>query len=68
MDPPQHTQMISPRNMYMTNRSLSLESSVQFASLVAAYHIDTSTRDRTHIDLGQLVDRAMVVSARLEEI
>jgi myo-inositol-1-phosphate synthase len=68
MDPSQHTQMISPRNVYMTNRSLSLESSVQFASLVAAYHIDTSTRNRTHIDLGQLVDRAMVVSARLEEI
>jgi len=58
----------SPRNMYMTNRSLNLESAVQFASLVAAYHIDVSTRDRQHIDVSQLVDRATVVSGRLEEI
>jgi hypothetical protein len=65
---PQHASLISPRNMYMTNRSLSLESSVQFASLVAAYHVDASTRDRSHIDVSQLVERAMVVSTRLEEI
>ena len=52
----------------MTHRSLNLESAVQFASLVAAYHIDVSTRDRSHIDLSQLVDRAMAVSTRLEEI
>lgn len=63
-----HHSLSSPRNMYMTNRSLNLESAVQFASLVAAYHIDISTRDRPHIDLSQLVDRAMVVSTRLEEI
>jgi hypothetical protein len=41
--------MISPRSVYMTNRSLSLESSVQFASLVAAYHIYPSTRDRNQL-------------------
>jgi myo-inositol-1-phosphate synthase len=58
----------SPRSMYMTNRSLTLESAVQFASLVAAYHIDVSTRDRAHIDLSRLVERAMVVSTKLEEI
>jgi hypothetical protein len=63
-----HHGLSSPRNMYMTNRSLNLESAVQFASLVAAYHIDVSTRDRPHIDVSQLVDRAMVVSTRLEEI
>jgi pfkB family carbohydrate kinase len=58
----------SPRNLYMTNRSLNLESAVQFASLVAAFHVDTATRDRTHIDVGNLLDRAMIVPSRLEEI
>jgi hypothetical protein len=58
----------SPRNMYMTNRSLNLESAVQFASLVAAYHIDVSTRDRSHLDVSKLIEKAMVVSASLEEI
>ena len=58
----------SPRNLYMTNRSLNLESAVQFASLVAAYHIDVATRDRTHIDVSQLVERSLVVSSSLEEI
>ena len=58
----------SPRNLYMTNRSLNLESAVQFASLVAAYHIDMSTRDRTHLDISQLLERAMVVPSQLEEI
>jgi hypothetical protein len=60
--------VVSPRNLYMTNRSLNLESAVQFASLVAAFHVDTATRDRTHIDVGNLLDRAMIVSSRLEEI
>jgi myo-inositol-1-phosphate synthase len=58
----------SPRNAFMTNRSLNLESAVQFASLVAAYHVDVSTRDRTFLDVSRLIDRAMVVSSRLEEI
>jgi hypothetical protein len=57
-----------PRNLYMTNRSLNLESAVQFASLVAAYHIDVSTRDRAHIDLSRLLDKAIVFPATLEEI
>jgi hypothetical protein len=58
----------SPRNLYMTNRSLNLESAVQFASLVAAYHIDVSTRDRPHLDVSQLIERSLVVSSSLEEI
>jgi len=58
----------SPRNVYMTNRSLNLESAVQFASLVVAYHIDVSTRDRQHIDVSKLVDRAIMVPSQLEEI
>lgn len=58
----------NPRNLYMTNRSLNLESAVLFASLVAAYHIDMSTRDRTHIDMLQLLERSMVFPTGLEEI
>jgi myo-inositol-1-phosphate synthase len=57
-----------PRNMYMTNRSLNLESAVQFASLVATYHIDVNTRDLAHIDLSSLIDKAMVFPTSLEEI
>lgn len=54
----------SPKSVYMTNRSLSLESAVQFASIIAAYHIDVSTRDRHHIDVSQLIEKAVVVPNR----
>jgi myo-inositol-1-phosphate synthase len=52
----------------MTSRSLNLESATQFASLVAAYHVDASTRDRLHIDIGPLLDRAAFALAYSEEI
>lgn len=61
------SQLLS-RNQYMTNRSLNLESAVQLASLVAAYHIDMSTRDRPHLDVSQLLERSMYFPAALEEI
>ena len=51
-----------------TSRSLNLESATQFASLVAAYHVDASTRDRLHVDIGPLLARASFVSAYTEEI
>ena len=53
---------------HMTNKSLNLESAVQFASLVAAYHIDVSTRDRAHIDVSQLLRKAMVFERGSQEI
>lgn len=59
---------IDTSNAYMTGRSLSLESAVQFASLVAAYHVDTSTRDRPQIDISKLIERATVVPSALDEI
>ncbi|CAB9506624.1 Inositol-3-phosphate synthase [Seminavis robusta] len=65
---PSHDIEENPRNLYMTNRSLNLESAVLFASLVAAYHIDMSTRDRKHIDMLQLLERSMVFPTGLEEI
>ena len=58
----------TPRNHYMTNRSLNLESAVQFASLVAAYHIDVSTRDCPHLDVSELIERSIVFPSTLEEI
>jgi hypothetical protein len=63
-----HTEQSTPRNLYMTNRSLNLESAVTFASLVAAYHIDTSTRNRQHLDVSTLIERAIVVPKGFEEI
>lgn len=56
------------KNMYMTNRALNLESAIQFAGLVAAHHIDMSTRDLLHIDVLRLIERALIVPAGLEEI
>ena len=56
------------RNLYMTNRSLNLESAVQFASLVAAQHIDMNTRELPHIDINQLLQRAINHHNGLEEI
>mmetsp|Transcript_2287 Transcript_2287/g.3150 ORF Transcript_2287/g.3150 Transcript_2287/m.3150 type:complete len:141 (-) Transcript_2287:53-475(-) len=52
----------------MTNKSLNLESAVQFASLVAAYHIDVSTRDRSHVDVSQLLEKSIVHDQGVEEI
>ena len=56
------------RNLYMTNRALNLESAVLFASLVAAHHIDVSTRDLSHIDVIRLLERSMIFPHGLEEI
>jgi hypothetical protein len=57
-----------PRNLYMTNRALNLESAVQFASLVAAYHVDVKTRELLHVDVSDLLERAMIFPHGLEEI
>ena len=55
------------KNLYMTNRALNLESAVQFASLVAAHHVDVSTRDDLHIDVSRLLDRSIIIQEGLEE-
>ena len=65
--PGEHT-VPKKRNKYMTNRALNLESAVQFASLVAAHHIDMSTRDLSHVDVSRLLERAMSFPTGLEEI
>jgi len=58
----------TPTNMYMTNRSLNLESAVQFASMVAAHHIDMGTRDHPHVDVTHLIEKSFVIPTSLEEI
>jgi len=42
------------------NASLNLESAIQFAGLVAAYHVDVDTRDLNNLDLGSLLNRSIV--------
>lgn len=56
------------RNLYLANRALNLESAAQFASLVAAFHIDVGTRDADHLDMCMLLERAMIFPHGLEEI
>lgn len=51
--------------------SLSLESAVQFAGLIAAYHVDTGTRNLDHVDLQSLLQRSIMplsLVARTHEI
>lgn len=60
--------LVSPRNLYMTNRSLNLESAANLAALIAARHIDVSTRDDMHLDLNALLEQCMVYPDGLEEI
>ena len=55
-------------NRFMANRALNLESAAQFATLVAAYHIDVSTRDNDQLDLSSLLERSMIVPDGLQEI
>jgi len=45
---------------YKANSCLNLESAIQFAGLVAAYHVHTKTRDLNNLDIGSLLDRSIV--------
>jgi len=56
------------RNPSMVNRSMALETAAQFASLVAARHIDMSTRDFLHLDIDKLLEQSIVSQIGLEEI
>jgi len=53
---------------HMTNKSLNLESAAQFASLVAAYHIDVATREHNHVDINKLLKRAIVYRKGVDEM
>lgn len=53
------TSQTAHRNVYTSNRSLTLESAVSFACLTAAHHINMATRDRPHVDVNDLIRRAL---------
>jgi HMG (high mobility group) box len=42
------------------NASLTLESAVQLAGLIAARHVDMSTRDLDHLDLTELLEKSIM--------
>ena len=56
------------RNPYLVNRSMNLEQAAQFACLVAARHVDMSTRDLAHLDITALIEESIVSHSGLEEI
>lgn len=56
------------RNPYLVNRSMNLEQAAQFACLVAARHVDMSTRDSSHLDITALIEESIVSHSGLEEI
>jgi sugar/nucleoside kinase (ribokinase family) len=56
---------IDPR---LANRTMNLETAAQFACLVAARHVDTSTRDLNYLDLDSLLAQSSVSQVGLEEI
>ena len=62
------SELANSPNRFMANRALNLESAAQFATLVAAHHIDVSTRDNDHLDLSSLLERSMIVPDGLQEI
>lgn len=51
-----------------TNQSLSLESAIQFAGLVAAHHVDVSTRDLKSLDISKLLQQAAIFPSGPQEI
>jgi hypothetical protein len=54
------------KSEHAANASLNLESAVQFAGLVAAYHVDTDTRDLDHVDLGELLRNSIMSLSAVE--
>ena len=55
-------------NAEMVNQALSLESAVQFASQVAARHVDVSTRDLESLDVSTLLGQAEIFPTGPQEI
>ena len=56
------------RNLNLINQPMNLETAAQFASLVAAKHIDTSTRDSDYLNINNIREQSSVSTHGLEEI
>lgn len=51
-----------------SNQSLSLESAIQFAGLVAANHVNVNTRDHKHLDIRKILEQADIFPSGPQEI
>ena len=58
----------STKEASISSEALQLESAAQLATLIAAHHIDMSTRESDRIDLGVLLERSTLTYNGLEEI
>lgn len=56
------------RNLNLINQPMNLETAAQFACLVAARHVDTTTRDATHLNINTIREQSSVSAHGLEEI
>jgi len=56
------------RNLSLVNKPMNLETAAQFASLVAARHVDTSTRDDAYLNINTIREQSSVSAHGLEEI
>jgi hypothetical protein len=55
-------------DLHLANQPMTLETAAQFASLVAARHVDMSTRDAKYLNINRIREASSVSSYGLEEI
>lgn len=65
--PPVQSPKVS-RNLKLANQPMNIETAAQFACLVAARHVDTSTRDCSHLNINTIREQSSVSVHGLEEI
>jgi hypothetical protein len=56
------------RNLHLANQPMNLETAAQFASLVAARHIDISTREIPYLNINRIREQSTASPHGLEEI
>jgi myo-inositol-1-phosphate synthase len=56
------------RNLQLANQPMNLETAAQFASLVAARHIDMSSREFKHLNINRIREQSTASHLGLEEI
>lgn len=62
------TDNMPSRNLHLSNQPMNLETAAQFASLLAAKHIDMSTRDNQHLNINRIREQSTASPYGLEEI
>lgn len=55
-------------DLHLANQPMTLETAAQFASLVAARHVDMSSRDAKYLNINRIREASSVSSYGLEEI